>query len=127
MRVYVDSDVLIWHLRGDRRAYKHIARLLDQPEYELWIGALQRAEILFYMRLGEEEATRALLSLFKTAPVDERVIEFGAQIFRKWQPSHGTDVHDAILAATTKLTGGKIVTLNRKHFPMTDLVVESPW
>jgi hypothetical protein len=30
---------------------------------------------------------------------------------RKWNPRNGTDVNDAILAATVLKTGGKIVTL----------------
>lgn len=127
MRVYVDSDVLIWHLRGEQRAYDCIASLLRRPGAELWIGALQRAEILFHQRPGEERATTALLSLFKTALVDEKVIDRGAEVYRRWHPGHGTDAHDAILAATADLSGGIIVTLNRKHFPMPDLIIESPW
>lgn len=123
----MDSDVLIWHLRGDRRAYEYIDSLLSRVGAELWIGALQRAEILFHQRSGEEQATSALMSLFKTALVDEKVIDRGAELFRRWHPGHGTDAHDAILAATADLSGGIIVTLNRKHFPMTNLIVESPW
>jgi predicted nucleic acid-binding protein len=48
-------------------------------------------------------------------------------LYRQWHPSHGIDVNDAFLAATAMKTGGKIVTLNVKHFPMTDLVVEKAW
>ena len=54
MRAYIDSDVLIWHLRGDARALSFLRRLRDEGAYELWTGAMQRAEVVFFMRPGEE-------------------------------------------------------------------------
>ena len=44
MKAYIDSDVLIWHLRGERKALNLIKRLRDKEQYDLWIGAMQRAE-----------------------------------------------------------------------------------
>ena len=61
MRVYVDSDVVIWHLRGERRALACLRRLQEDLDMEMWTGALQRAEIVFHMRSGEEESTLLLL------------------------------------------------------------------
>ncbi len=127
MRAYVDSDVMIWHLRGDQRAESLLRSMDKDPEVELWIGALQRAEILFFMRPPEERATRALLSRFKTEPVTEQVVDAAANLYRRWNPTHGTDVNDAILAATVMTTGGKIVTLNVKHYPMPDVIVAQAW
>jgi predicted nucleic acid-binding protein len=43
---------------------------------------------------------------------------------RKWNPRNGTDVNDAILAATVLKTGGKIVTLNSMHYPMPEITVQ---
>jgi predicted nucleic acid-binding protein len=123
MRAYVDSDVLIWHLRGDRRALEFLRELKDNPDYELWTGAMQRAEVTFFMRPEEEERTLLLLSLFKTAPVDQSVVDKAGQLFRTYHPSHGIDTNDALLAATAMLTGGKVHTLNVKHYPMPELVV----
>jgi hypothetical protein len=68
-----------------------------------------------------------LISLFETIPVDAGIVDLGGELFRSWHPSHGIDVADALLAATVMKTGGKITTLNRKHFPMPDLVVEQAW
>jgi len=127
MRAYVDSDVLIWHLRGKIEAAEFLRALKSNVEYELWIGAMQRAEVVFFMRPEEEDDTQLFLSLFKTAPVDQAIVDGAGRLYRQWQPSHGIDVHDAILAATAKQTGGKIYTLNVKHFPMPDLAVEKAW
>ena len=127
MRAYIDADVLIWHLRGEPRARGFLRALSDQREYELWIGAMQRAEIVFFMRPEEEEGTLLLLSEFKTAPVDQTIVDEAGRIYRRWSRSHGIDPNDALLAATARKSGGKIYCLNRKHYPMPDVIVESPW
>lgn len=50
MRGYVDSDILIWHPRGNGRAKTFLRRLARQGSVERWTGAMQRAEIVFFMR-----------------------------------------------------------------------------
>ena len=127
MRAYIDSDILIWHLRGERRAARLLRRISQEGSEELWIGAIQRAEIVFFMRGEEADATLALLSRFKTQPVTQEVVDRAGALYRKWRPAYGIDVNDALLAATVMLTGGKLYTLNGKHYPMSDLVVVPGW
>jgi predicted nucleic acid-binding protein len=127
MRAYVDSDVLIWHLRGERRALGFLQRLRASEENELWTGAMQRAEIVFFMKPEEETATLLFLSQFKTASIDQRIVDAAATLYRRWQPSHGLDINDAILAATVMQTGGQIFCLNTKHYPMPGLLVKKAW
>ena len=127
MRAYIDSDVLIWHLRGERKALNFLRNLRDGGEYELWIGAMQRAEVVFFMRPEEKEVTELFMSQFKTAPVDQSVVDAAGALCRKWHPSHGIDVNDAILAATAMQTGGRIFCLNRKHYPMPEVLVKKAW
>jgi len=127
MRVYVDSDVLIWHLRGEKKAAAFLRKLAGTAEIEIWTGAMQRAEIVFFMRAGEEAATMSLLSRLKTQPVTQVIVDLAGTIYRRWRSSHGVDVNDALLAASVATTGGKIVTRNVRHFPMPDVVVEKAW
>ena len=127
MRAYIDSDILIWHLRGKHKARDFIRRVQKTDEFELWTGAMQRAEIIFFMRPGEEEATELFLSLFQTAPIDQAIIDTAGGLYRKWHPSQGIDIHDAILASTAMHSFGKIFTLNKKHYPMPDILVEKAW
>jgi hypothetical protein len=104
-----------------------LRRLSRKRGIELWIGALQRAEVLFLLRPREVEPTMLLLSRFETAPVTRAVVDLAGELYRRWHPSHGTGIHDAMLAATALETGGKIYTLNVKHYPMPDLVVVRGW
>lgn len=127
MRAYIDSDILIWHLRGERKALNFLRNLRDSGEYELWTGALQRAEIIFFMHPDEQDATELFLSQFKTASIDKSTVDIAGALYRKWHPSHGIDVNDAFLSATAIQTGGRIYCLNRKHYPMPEVPVKKAW
>lgn len=104
-----------------------LRRLSAEPGTELWIGALQRAEIVFFMRPREEAATLSFLSRFRTESVTREFVDEAGAFYRHWHPSHGIDVNDAILAATVASTGGKIYTQNLKHYPMPDVAVLKGW
>jgi predicted nucleic acid-binding protein len=130
MRAYIDSDVLIWHLRGERKALDFLRELRDlrhQDEYEFWTGAMQRAEVVFFMKPKEEEATMLFLSGFRTRGLDQETVDEAGRLYRRWNPSHGIDVDDALLAASVKRTGGRIFTLNVQHYPMPDVMVTKAW
>lgn len=127
MRAYIDSDILIWHLRGERKAARFLRSLSREPGMELWTGALQRAEVVFFMRRDEVSSTMSFLSRFKTAPVTQEIVDDAAELYRKWHPTHGIDINDAMLAATVVSTGGKIYTLNVKHYPTPDLAIVKAW
>jgi predicted nucleic acid-binding protein len=127
MKAYIDSDILIWHLRGERKAFTLLKRLRDDTQVDLWIGAMQRAEVVFFMRPTEKPATLLFLAQFKTAPIDQQIIDKAGEYYRKWNSRCGVDVNDAILAATVLKTGGQIYTLNIKHYPMPEVPVQRGW
>ncbi len=127
MKAFIDSDVLIWHLRGERKAFNLLKKLRDKEKAELWTGAMQRAEVVFFMWPAEEEATLLFLSQFQTAPIDQRIIDNAGELYRKWNPRNGIDVNDALLAAIAIHAGGKIYTLNTRHYPMPEVVVQRAW
>ena len=54
----------------------------------------------------EVEPTLLFLSQFQTASVDQGIVDEAASLHRQWNPSHGLDINDAILAATVMRTGG---------------------
>jgi predicted nucleic acid-binding protein len=127
MRAYIDSDILIWHLRGEPKAGRLLRSLKKNEGYELWTGALQRAEVVFFMRPDEERATELFLSSFQTASIDQKIVDTAGRLYRKWNASHGVDINDALLAATAIETGGVVFTLNKKHYPMPEVVVKKAW
>jgi len=127
LKVFIDSDVLIWHLRGERKAFNLLRRLRDKEKSELWTGAMQRAEVVFFMRPAEQKATLLFLSQFQTAPVDQHLIDKAGELYRRWNSRHGTDINDAILAATAIQANREICTLNTRHYPMPEVTVRRAW
>ncbi len=127
MRAYIDSDILIWHLRGNKKATVFLRDMLNDKRYECWIGAMQRAEIMFFTKPDEDTMTRLFLSQFKTAAVTQQIVDSGALLYKTWYKSHRIDINDAFLAATALQTGGTVFTLNVKHYPMPDLSVVQAW
>ena len=79
------------------------------------------------MKHEEEEDTMLFLSQFRTAPVNQDLVDAAGALYRRWHPTHGLDINDAILAATVMQTGGMVFCLNKKHYPMPDLVVKRAW
>ncbi len=85
----------------------------------LHASEITRLEVLAGMRPAEEVQTRSLLSIFVWHPVDAEVAEEAGTLGRRWLPSHHTvDGADLAIAATATLIGGRLLTLNVRHFPM---------
>ena len=126
MDSHLDADILIWSLRGRSEADDLLTHFRSNGD-RLMVGMMQRVEVLFHMRPGEEVATFTLLEEMESHPLTTDIVELAATLFRRWRPSHGTGVNDALLAATALIHGGRIVTQNVRHFPMPGLIVERGW
>ena len=88
---------------------------------------MQRAEIVFFMRPPEASSTLLFLAQFKTAAVDQQIIDSAGEFYRQWHPQNSIDINGAILAATLQQTGGTICTLTTRHFPMPEISVQRAW
>lgn len=56
--------------------------------------------------------------MFRVYDMTSRIAERGGYFKRDCQPSHGTGLADALIAATADVQHARLVTLNVKHFPM---------
>lgn len=114
----VDTSVLVDHLRQFEPATQLLEDAL-RAQRPLVSSELCRLEIIAGMRAREKRATTQLLSLLEWWPVDQRVLETAQTLARRHGPANrGIGAVDYVLAATTKLLGGQLVTVNVKHFPM---------
>lgn len=119
-RLLFDTTILVDHLRGSERARSYIKSAAGTK----CISVITRAE-LFAGVFDAEERTKveALLSVFRVYDVTARVAEQGGYFKRDFQPSHGTGLADALIAATATVHEAQLVTLNVKHFPMLEEVL----
>ena len=120
----IDSDVLIWHLRGNQSVVKHVQTLAGRGE--LLVCAVSRAEVLLGMRQGEEATTFRLLNSLRTVAVDDDVADLAAASVRE-QREKGVTIHlpDALIGAAAMVSNAELHTCNPRHFASYEITVKA--
>ena len=115
MSVLIDTNIIIDYLRNHPAALAFIGGLRGKPRVsvvsiaELYAGASSTAE---------EARIERLLGGSILLSVTPEIARAGGQHMKHFQPSHGLDDLDALIAATAEHHGLELATLNVKHFPM---------
>ena len=119
-RLLLDTDVLVEYLRGREEAVGYLEGLAS----DLYVSVISVAELFAGVTGDEEERSlRQFLLAFDAVPVSEKVARTGGLYRRDYGPSHGTGLADALIAATAEENGAKLVSFNRRHFPMVEITV----
>ena len=71
--------------------------------------------------------TSMFFSSIKIVDIGTKIAEYSGRYLKTYGKSHGLELADAFIAATAFITGSRLVTLNRKHFPMTDINIYVPY
>ena len=110
----VDTDVLIWHLRG----YPQATRRLDElgaltlsaiSWFEVLQGMRNRAELAAVKKMLDKRSARLL-------PVTEAITLRATELMELLTLSHGLQMGDALIAATAIEHQLPVLTANVKHF-----------
>ncbi len=110
----VDTDVLIWHLRG----YPQATRRLDELG-ALTLSAVSYLEVLQGMRNKAELVAVKKMLQHRSAtllPVSEAITQRAIKLMEAITLSHGLQMGDALIAATALDHGLPVLTANVKHF-----------
>jgi len=118
LSVLADTSVLIDHLRGVEAARDRLHDVLA-GDGTLAASVLTRIELAIGMRKAERRATDALVAAIRWLPVDAAVAEEADALARGHGAAHsGIDAVDYCIAATARVHGLDLWTLNVRHFPM---------
>ena len=120
----VDTDVLIWYLRG----YAQAAAALDQlPNFS--ISSATHMEIVQGMRNKAELAAFKKMLVQRAAqhlPITQAISHKAVDLMESMSLSHGLQMGDALIAATALEHQLTLLTGNTKHFlPIPQLVIET--
>ena len=63
------------------------------------------------------------MAMFHVIPADAEICELAGAFRAQFGASHGVDVIDGIIAATSRVHQLPLATLNRRHFPMLSRVL----
>ncbi len=116
----LDSDVVIWHLRGRESVVQRVIDLSERGR--LGLSVITRAEVIQGMREPEREDTYGFLDACETLPVDRAAADRAGELVRVYRARGVTiDLPDALIGATALESEIPLYTCNPRHFPMTDL------
>ena len=110
----VDTDVLIWNLRGNRAAAQ---RLDDAPGF--WLSAVTYMELVQGMRNKQE--LRQLRQALSYWHASIRHLEVGISsramfLVESYALSHNMQMADALIAATAMEAGVSLLTAKDRHY-----------
>lgn len=115
MAALLDTCVIIDLLRDNARARQSVASLDERPCF----CAASEMELIAGVRSQrEEQSIERLLGLFLRVSIEPAIFRLAGTYLRHFQPSHGLDIPDALIAAVAEHHGLSLLTLNVKHFPM---------
>jgi predicted nucleic acid-binding protein len=120
MKYLIDSDVLIEVLRNNV-AIAEMLKSLHRAKHTLCYSPITKAEIYHGLRKGEEERTARLFAELSCLSIDDSVGQKAGEYLNKYRKSHGLQLADALIAATAFCELARLITLNRRHYPMTDI------
>ena len=117
LRYLLDSDVIIWHLRGHEPTEAVLRQIgAEQP---LACSTLSIFEVWCGVRSQEQVATRRFLEALHQVPPDGTIAMAAADLWREFRDRGVTlGRADALIAATAQTAGLSLVTYNRDHYPM---------
>jgi predicted nucleic acid-binding protein len=112
--VLVDSDVLIWTLRGNARALAKIENLPDWhisavSYMELAQGCRNKTELKAMQKAFKSETNEVL-------PITQSISELACLLVEEHALSHSLYMADALIAATAISHSLPLLTANGKHF-----------
>jgi predicted nucleic acid-binding protein len=118
--ILVDTDVLIANLRGIDAARDWL-RDARARTGRLAVSVVTNAEIIGGMRSPVRREVTRLLNSLRPLPVTDMIAHRAGELRRHYRRSHaGIGLVDYLIAATARVHGLELATLNTKHFPVFD-------
>jgi len=122
----LDSDTIIWHLRG-RKEITEMLKDLQRSGLPA-CSTISVLEVQLGVKTKDEEGkTNRFLESLKVFDVNMDIAKIAAQLIREYKAKGITmDIPDSIIASTCILHDLILVTYNRKHYPISELKFHLP-
>ena len=108
----VDTDVLIWYLRGNDKSYKTIENL------EIFsISVITYMELVQGMRNKKElNLLEDFLNRFQVIKLNEFISDKAAMLLKNYRLSHGLLIADSLIAATAIIEEVPLISKNQRDY-----------
>jgi predicted nucleic acid-binding protein len=122
----LDSDIIIWHLRG-RKEITEMLKDLQRSGLPA-CSTISVLEVQLGVKTKDEEGkTNRFFESLKIFDVNMDIAKIAAQLIREYKAKGVTmDIPDSVIAGTCLLHDLILVTYNRKHYPISGLKFHTP-
>jgi len=121
----LDTDVLIWILRNRKDIVEKISHLKETSI--LSISVISVAEIYKNIFPSELTTTEDFMDQHIIFDTDQKIAKIAGLYWQQYNKQLKTlSIADCLVAATANVHNLTLVTLNTKHFPMSDIRVLNP-
>lgn len=121
----IDTDILIWILRGNQKIIKKVLSL--KAKARMAISVMSIAEIYQNIFPSELADTEELISQYVILDLDQKLAKMGGFYWQEYSRNlKNLSLADCLIAATAKANEATVVSFNKKHFPMSDIKVLKP-
>lgn len=121
----IDTDIIIWLLRKNEKYLQWFNSL--QKTEKLFVSTVTVAEVYKNAFLSEitniEDLLKDLETLDVTYTIARQAGLYWNQYIKKFRKLH---ILDCMIAATASEHGLTVLTLNTRHYPMSDISVKEP-
>ena len=118
----IDTDVLIWILRGNKKYSDLLISLKDKDA--LSISTVSIAEIYKNLFPSELIKTENFLNEFQTWDITTSIAKQAGLYYQQYSKQfRNLNLTDCLIAATVTVSNLTLVSLNIKHFPMNDIKI----
>lgn len=121
----IDTDVLIWTLRGNKKYLEFLLELKNKDA--LAISAITIAEIYKNISPSELLKTENILNEFQIFDITASIAKQAGLYWQEYSKKlKNLSLIDCLIAGTANINNLILVSLNTKHFPMTDIQILKP-
>lgn len=121
----LDTDVLIWVLRGRKDVIDKVSKL--KATDNISISVITIAEIYQNIFPSELVEIEEYLSRHIIFEVDQKIAKIGGLYWQQYTKRlKNLSLTDCLIAATANVNNATLVSLNTKHFPMKDIQLLNP-
>ena len=121
----LDTDIVIWILRKEQRIIDFVKDIVEKNNTS--VSTITVAEIYKNIFPDEILSFDDFLSHQAIIPV---TVEIAKEAGLYWQKFHrkllNLSITDCIVASTTQKSNSTLLTLNTRHFPMSDIKILDP-
>jgi hypothetical protein len=127
--ILIDTDIIINHLRGQSKETLFLKRIIVEEEFQGLYSAITEVELYAVEKIDEKQAgeIKNILANLNRIELSRKVAQLAGNLMGSFRKSHGLEMPDAIIAASTLVHGASLVTKNTRHYSfIPGLLLTSP-